>query len=63
MENQKKTDSKYKIILENIKNLLSIYLYHFLISLQIVSSSIFSRILAIFSPEKSIKNQLFERTI
>lgn len=58
MENQNNSDSNYRKNLQNIKNILTIYLYHLLISLQIVLSSFFTRFVAIFSPEKSIKNQI-----
>lgn len=58
MEKQNQIDSNNKTYLQNIKNLLSIYLYHILISLKIILSSFLNRLICTFSPEKSIKNQI-----
>lgn len=58
MENRNNVDSNFKNYLINLKNLLFIYLYQFLISLKIVFSSFIHRLIALFHPEKSIKNQI-----
>lgn len=58
MDEQKKIGSNHKIYLRNIKNLLSIYLYHILISVKIILSSLFNRLIGILCREKSIKNQI-----
>ncbi|RMZ94574.1 epidermal retinol dehydrogenase 2-like, partial [Brachionus plicatilis] len=57
-ENRNNVDSNFKNYLINLKNLLFIYLYQFLISLKIVFSSFIHRLIALCHPEKSIKNQI-----